>query len=135
AVNVTVRSARPREYLTECEIDKLIDAACGAHHRRSLGIHSGLCGCEKFELPNFGTGLHRKPLFIRAHMCLTTEAHPVVAIYVPIDLSLCFRGRAMPAERGGQSVIGLDWCLIGHGSPHVARTGDAGTCALEHHSR
>src|SRR5262245_66501707 len=63
AVNVTVRSARPREYLTECEIDKLIDAACGAHHRRSLGIHSGLCGCEKFELPNFGAGLHRKPLF------------------------------------------------------------------------
>jgi hypothetical protein len=81
AVNVTVRSARPREYLTECEIDKLIDAACGAHHRRSLGIHSGLCGCEKFELLNFGAGLHRKPLFIRAHMCLTTEAHPVVAIY------------------------------------------------------
>src|SRR5262245_18500081 len=32
------------------------------------------------------------------------------------------RGSAMPGERGGQSVIGLDWCLIGHGSPHVART-------------
>src|SRR5262249_25625086 len=46
AVNVTVRSARPREYLTECEIDKLIDAACGAHHRRRLGIHSGLCGAR-----------------------------------------------------------------------------------------
>jgi hypothetical protein len=60
---------------------KLLEAACGAHHRRSLGIHSGLCGCENFEVPNFGTSLHREPLFISAHMCLTTEAHPVVAIY------------------------------------------------------
>src|SRR5262249_33491146 len=43
AVNVTVRSARPREYLTEREIDK---RGVGGHHRRSLGIHSGLWGCE-----------------------------------------------------------------------------------------
>src|SRR5262249_23403676 len=40
-----------------------------------------LCGCEKFELPNLGAGLHREPLFISAHMSLTTEAHSVVAIY------------------------------------------------------
>src|SRR5215467_6177968 len=40
-----------------------------------------LCGCEKFELPNLGSGLHREPLFISAHMSLTTEAHSVVAIY------------------------------------------------------
>jgi len=40
-----------------------------------------LCGCEKFELPNFGAGLDREPLFISAHMSLTTEAHSVVAIY------------------------------------------------------
>src|SRR5262245_22626112 len=37
AVNVTVRSARPREYLTECEIDKLIDAACGPTIVGALG--------------------------------------------------------------------------------------------------
>jgi len=32
-------------------------------------------------MPNFGAGLHREPLFISAHMSLTTEAHSVVAIY------------------------------------------------------
>jgi hypothetical protein len=40
-----------------------------------------LYGCEKFELPNLCAGLHREPLFISAHMSLTTEAHSVVAIY------------------------------------------------------
>ena len=37
---------------------------------------------EKFELPNFGTGLQREPLFIIAHMNLTAEAHPVVAVNI-----------------------------------------------------
>jgi len=50
--------------------------------RRSLWIHSRLCGCEKFEPPNLGAGLHRESLFISAHMSLTTEAHSVVAIYI-----------------------------------------------------
>jgi transposase len=34
----------------------------------------------RIEMPNFGAGLHREPLFISAHMSLTTETRPVVAI-------------------------------------------------------
>jgi integrase len=40
AANVTVRSARPREYLTEREIEKLIEAAKGNRwgHRDATAI-------------------------------------------------------------------------------------------------
>jgi hypothetical protein len=31
-------------------------------------------------------------------------------------------GGALPDERGGQSIIGLDCCPISHGSLHVSRT-------------
>src|SRR5205809_3089943 len=61
-----------RRPLNNCLEDGVDQRTIGEHFE-VVSFHSPderlarLCGCEKFELPNFGAGLHRELLFISAH--------------------------------------------------------------------
>src|SRR5262249_3931545 len=68
----------------------------------------GLCGREKFELPNFGARLHREPLFISTHVSLTTEAHPVVAI----DNQPQMAATVIAAVLHDVGRLGKAWCRL-----------------------
>ena len=85
AVNVTVRSARPREYLTEREIDKLIEAAKGNRwgHRDAtamlLAYRHGLRASELVALRWDDIDFRTSKLHVRRAKGRTASVHPLRA--------------------------------------------------------
>ena len=85
AVNVTVRSTRPREYLTEREIDKLIEAAKGnrSGHRDATAIllayRHGLRASELVALRWDDIDFRTSKLHVRRAKGGTASVHPLRA--------------------------------------------------------
>ena len=85
AVNVTVRSPRPREYLTEREIDRLIDAAKGTRwgHRDATAIllayRHGLRASELVALRWDDIDFSTAKLHLRRAKGGTASVHPLRA--------------------------------------------------------
>src|SRR6476661_2418102 len=83
AVNVTVRSARPREYLTEREIDRLIEAAKGNRwgHRDATAIllayRHGLRASELVALRWDDIDFSTSKLHVRRAKGGTASVHPI----------------------------------------------------------
>src|SRR5262245_64201243 len=83
SVNVTVRSARPREYLTEREVEKLIDAARGNRwgHRDATailiayrhGLRAGELVVRRWDYIDWRTG----KLHVRRSKGGLTSVHPI----------------------------------------------------------
>src|SRR5215831_14123707 len=85
ALNVTVRSARPREYLTEREIDRLIEAAKGNRwgHRDATAIllayRHGLRASELVALRWDDIDFRTSKLHVRRAKRGTASVHPLRA--------------------------------------------------------
>src|SRR5215470_2283266 len=85
AVNVTVRSGRPREYLTEREIDRLIEAAKGNRwgHRDATAIllayRHGLRASELVALRWDDIDFRTSKLHVRRAKGGTASVHPLRA--------------------------------------------------------
>src|SRR5262249_11035488 len=83
SANVTVRSARPREYLTECEVEKLIDAARDNRwgHRDATAIliayRHGLRASELVALRWDDLDWRTGKLHVRRSKGGMTSVHPI----------------------------------------------------------